>query len=131
MDWAEITERLRVGVCPRRVYAPRGDMFGFLAALGVERADVVGHSLGGIVPYLLAQPAPGVVRRLVLEDVPAPIPLDPPRPPTCAPETDPSFDRAQRPRPRVVGPHGADHHAHAADRGRSARPISQAIPGVR
>ncbi|MFF1301936.1 alpha/beta fold hydrolase [Streptomyces sp. NPDC058307] len=116
-DWAEIAERLAAGVCPRRVYAPdlrghgrsdwpgelpgayayeamRDDMLGFLTALGVDRADVVGHSLGGIVAYLLAQHAPGVVRRLVLEDVPAPIPLDPPRPSTPDPDADPPFDRA-------------------------------------
>ncbi|MEU1480348.1 alpha/beta fold hydrolase [Streptomyces sp. NPDC001668] len=112
-DWAGIAERLASGASPRRVYAPdlrghgrsdwpgayayeemRDDMLGFLAVLGVDRADVVGHSLGGAVAYLLAQGAPGVVRRLVLEDVPAPFPLDPPRPPAPAPDTDPPFDWA-------------------------------------
>ncbi|RRR78275.1 alpha/beta fold hydrolase, partial [Streptomyces sp. RP5T] len=89
-DWTGIAERLATGARPRRVYAPdlrghgrsdwpgayayeamRDDMLGFLAALGVERADVVGHSLGGAVACLLAQHAPGAVRRLVLGDVPA------------------------------------------------------------
>jgi pimeloyl-ACP methyl ester carboxylesterase len=112
-DWSRIAERLAGGARPRRVYAPdlrghgrsdwpgayayeamRDDMLGFLAALGVERADMVGHSLGGAVAYLVAQHAPRVVRRLVLEDVPAPMPLDPPRPPAPAPETAPPFDWA-------------------------------------
>ncbi|MEU9166682.1 alpha/beta hydrolase [Streptomyces sp. NPDC048420] len=116
-DWTGIAERLAAGACPRRVYAPdlrghgrsdwpgevagaytyeamRDDILGFLAALGIGRADVVGHSLGGVVACLLAQEAPDVVRRLVLEDVPAPIPLDPPRPPADAPGTDLPFDWA-------------------------------------
>ncbi|MEU0409339.1 alpha/beta hydrolase [Streptomyces griseorubiginosus] len=116
-DWAGIAERLATGTRPRRVYAPdlrghgrsdrlgevpgvyayeamRDDMLGFLAAVGAERADVVGHSLGGAVAYLLAQDAPDVVRRLVLEDVPPPLPLDPPRPPAPAPDSEPPFDWA-------------------------------------
>ncbi|MEV2214061.1 alpha/beta hydrolase [Streptomyces sp. NPDC050997] len=118
-DWAPIAERLAAGVPPRRVYAPdlRGhgrsdwpgtepgagpeayayeamsaDVLAFLGALGIDRADVIGHSLGGAVGYLLAQRAPEVVRRLVLEDVPAPIPLDPPRPPATRPDGGLPFD---------------------------------------
>ncbi|PWI13501.1 alpha/beta hydrolase [Streptomyces sp. Act143] len=110
-DWTPIAERLAAR--PRRVYAPdlRGhgrsdwpggyaceamcdDVRGFLAALGIRRTDLVGHSLGGTVAYLLAQRAPGRVRRLVLEDVPAPFPLDPPRPPAARPEGDLPFDWA-------------------------------------
>mgnify|MGYP001122707840 FL=1 len=116
-DWAPIAERLASPPCPRRVYAPdlrghgrsdwpregtdtyayatmRDDIRDFLTALGIDRADVVGHSLGGAVAYLLAQQAPHVVRRLVLEDVPAPIPLDPPRPPAERPDGDLPFDWA-------------------------------------
>ncbi|MFF7069965.1 alpha/beta fold hydrolase [Streptomyces pseudovenezuelae] len=112
-DWARIAERLAAGPRPRRVYAPdlrghgrsdwpgayaceamRDDMLGFLAAVGAGRADVVGHSLGGTVACLLAQEAPAVVRRLVLEDVPAPLPLDPPRPPAPAPDSALPFDWA-------------------------------------
>ncbi|RSN61396.1 alpha/beta hydrolase [Amycolatopsis sp. WAC 04182] len=37
-----------------------------------ERADLVGHSLGGRVAVLLAQRLPGRVRRLVVEDTPPP-----------------------------------------------------------
>lgn len=120
-DWTPIAERLATGAVPYRVYAPdlrghgtsdwpgtepgataevyayeamRDDLLGLLTGLGVERADVVGHSLGGIVAYLLAQEAPGVVRRLVLEDVPAPIAFDPPRPPTERPAGEPPCDWA-------------------------------------
>jgi pimeloyl-ACP methyl ester carboxylesterase len=120
-DWASIAERLATGPRARRVYAPdlrghgrsdwpgskpgagpevyayevmRDDLLAFLGALGIGRADVVGHSLGGAVGCLLAQRAPGAVRRLVLEDVPAPIPLDPPRPPAERPDGDLPFDWA-------------------------------------
>jgi pimeloyl-ACP methyl ester carboxylesterase len=120
-DWTPIAERLATGPVPYRVYAPdlrghgssdwpgtepgataeayayetmRDDMLALLTALGIERVDVVGHSLGGIVAYLLAQEAPGVVRRLVLEDVPAPIAFDPPRPPTERPAGELPFDWA-------------------------------------
>ncbi|MCW8376497.1 alpha/beta fold hydrolase [Streptomyces justiciae] len=108
-DWAPIAERLAAG--PRRVYAPdlrghgrsdwpggyaceamRDDVLGFLDALGIRRTDLVGHSLGGTVAYLLAQHDPDLVRRLVLEDVPAPFPLDPPRPPAERPDGDLPFD---------------------------------------
>jgi hypothetical protein len=41
---------------------------------------------------LLAQHAPEVVRRLVLEDVPAPLPLDPPRALTERPDGSLPFD---------------------------------------
>ncbi|MFJ8596307.1 alpha/beta fold hydrolase [Streptomyces sp. NPDC093598] len=110
-DWAEIAPALAAG--PRRVYAPdlrghgrsdwpggyayetlRDDIRALLTALGIERADVVGHSLGGVVAYLLAQHSPGLVRRLVLEDVPAPFPLDPPRPPAERPGGDLPYDWA-------------------------------------
>jgi 3-oxoadipate enol-lactonase len=86
-DWA--------GVAPafarqRRVYAPdlRGhrrsdrpgdysvelmeaDMRGFLDALGLDRVDLIGHSMGGLVGYLLAGDYPERVGRLILEDVAA------------------------------------------------------------
>lgn len=110
-DWAPVAGRLAAG--PRRLYAPdlrghgrsdwpgayayeamRDDVRAFLDVLGIARADVVAHSLGGAVAYLLAQDAPDVVRRLVLEDVPAPFPLDPPRAPAERPDGDLPFDWA-------------------------------------
>ncbi|MEV5875312.1 alpha/beta hydrolase [Streptomyces sp. NPDC052101] len=112
-DWTHVAERLAAPPRPRRVYAPdlRGhghsdwpgdyraetmsdDVRALLAALGHDSADVVGHSLGGLVAYLLAQRHPGVVRRLVLEEVGAPVPLDPPRPPAERPAEEPPFDWA-------------------------------------
>jgi pimeloyl-ACP methyl ester carboxylesterase len=77
-----------------RAEAMSDDVHGLLAALGLDSADLVGHSLGGIVAYLLAQRHPGAVRRLVLEDVCAPVPLDPPRPPAERPEGELPFDWA-------------------------------------
>ncbi|MFI7501580.1 alpha/beta fold hydrolase [Streptomyces sp. NPDC049687] len=65
-----------------------------IAALGVAPVDVVGHSTGGIVAHLPAQARPDVVGRLVVEDVPAPLPCDPPRPPTARPDGDLSSDWA-------------------------------------
>ena len=80
----------------RRVYAPdlrghgrsdrpgaysfelmRDDVLALLATLGPEPVDLVGHSMGGVVAYLVAAAAPERVRRLVLEDVPAPLPRKP------------------------------------------------------
>ena len=114
-DWTQVAERLATGARARRVFAPdlRGhgrsewlgdtpgayayeamcdDVRELLGALGVGRAHVVGHSMGGIVAYLLAQRYPQAVRHLVLEDVPAPFPFDPPRPPTPRPDGELSFD---------------------------------------
>ncbi|MDQ0935366.1 alpha/beta fold hydrolase [Streptomyces turgidiscabies] len=110
-DWAPVAGRLAAR--PRRVYAPdlrghgrsdwpgtytyesmRDDIRAFLDALGIARADVVAHSLGGAVACLLAQDAPDVVRRLVVEDVPAPLPLDPPRPAAARPDGALPFDWA-------------------------------------
>ncbi|MCX5214999.1 alpha/beta hydrolase [Kitasatospora sp. NBC_00240] len=80
----------------RRVYAPdlrghgrsdrpgtysfelmRDDVLALLATLGPEPVDLVGHSMGAVVAYLVAAAAPERVRRLVLEDVPAPFPRKP------------------------------------------------------
>ncbi|GGZ58774.1 alpha/beta fold hydrolase [Streptomyces bluensis] len=55
----------------------RADVLRFLDALGLDRVDLIGHSMGGIVAYLLAQDHPQRVTRLVLEDVPVPRPREP------------------------------------------------------
>jgi pimeloyl-ACP methyl ester carboxylesterase len=47
----------------------RDDALGFLDALGLGRADLIGHSMGGLVALLLAREQPGRVSALVLEDV--------------------------------------------------------------
>ncbi|MGW1893870.1 alpha/beta fold hydrolase [Streptomyces sp. NPDC002004] len=107
-DWAAVAGELATA---RRVYAVdlrghgrsdwpgdysyelmRDDVRAFLTALAIERTDVIGHSLGGIVALLLAQEEPERIRRLVLEDAPAPFPLDPRRPPAPRPEGDLPFD---------------------------------------
>ncbi|MFC7447718.1 alpha/beta fold hydrolase [Rhodococcus daqingensis] len=41
--------------------------------LGLERVDLVGHSLGGHTASLVAQARPDLVRRLVLEEAPLPL----------------------------------------------------------
>ncbi|WP_432180911.1 alpha/beta fold hydrolase [Streptomyces sp. NBC_00063] len=54
----------------------QADVLRFLDALGLDSVDLIGHSMGGIVAYLLAEDHPQRVRRLVLEDVPIPRPRD-------------------------------------------------------
>lgn len=68
----------------------RDDVLGFLDALALDRVDLVGHSLGGIVAYLLAEDHPQRVHRLVLEDVPAPRPRE--RTVPTRPEGELTFD---------------------------------------
>jgi len=77
----------------RRVYAPdlRGhgqsdwpgdysvelmeaDVLGLLEALKLDRVELIGHSMGGLVAYLLAGDHPDRVSRLILEDVAALLP---------------------------------------------------------
>jgi pimeloyl-ACP methyl ester carboxylesterase len=54
----------------------QADVLQFLDALGLGTVDLIGHSLGGIVAYLLAENHPQRVSRLVLEDVPVPRPRE-------------------------------------------------------
>jgi pimeloyl-ACP methyl ester carboxylesterase len=91
-DWAEVMPALVSG---RRVYAldlrghgrsdwpgeyslelMRADVLRFLDVLGLGTVDLIGHSMGGVVAYLLAQERPERVGRLVLEDVPVPRPRE-------------------------------------------------------
>ncbi|WP_371645456.1 MULTISPECIES: alpha/beta fold hydrolase [unclassified Streptomyces] len=91
-DWAPVREVLDR---ERRVYAVdlrghgrsdrpgdyslelmRDDVLGLLDALGLDRVDLVGHSMGGVVAHLVAQARPWQVVRLVLEDAPAPLPRE-------------------------------------------------------
>ncbi len=70
----------------------RDDVLGLLDVIGADRADVVGHSMGGSVAWLVAQEQPGRVAHLVVEDSPPPkagvkrLTLGP------RPETEPPFD---------------------------------------
>ncbi|MET9297233.1 alpha/beta hydrolase [Streptomyces sp. NPDC003077] len=57
----------------------RDDAIGFLRALELERATLVGHSLGGMVALLAAAERPDLVERLVLEESPPPVAGDPPQ----------------------------------------------------
>jgi 3-oxoadipate enol-lactonase len=68
------------------------DVLRFLEALGLGRVDLIGHSMGGIVAYLLAEEHPQRVSRLrlVLEDVPVPRPREPTTP--TRPDGDLAFD---------------------------------------
>ncbi|KJK56701.1 alpha/beta fold hydrolase [Saccharothrix sp. ST-888] len=70
----------------------RDDVLGVLDALGLDRVDLVGHSMGGVVAYLLAQEHPQRIRRLVLEDVPPPFPREPSTP--ARPDGPTAFDWA-------------------------------------
>ncbi|MFI1937986.1 alpha/beta fold hydrolase [Streptomyces purpureus] len=107
-DWAPIAREL---AATRRVYALdlrghglserpgrygfdvfRDELGGFLTALGLTGAEVIGHSMGGAAACLLAAREPGLIGRLVLEDAPVFFPLDPPRGPVPVPEGEPGFD---------------------------------------
>lgn len=105
-DWAPVREVLDR---ERRVYAVdlrghgrsdrpgdyslelmRDDVIALLDALGLDRVDLVGHSMGGVVAHLVAQARPWRVVRLVLEDAPAPLPREAPAP--VRPEGELPFD---------------------------------------
>ncbi|MFD4370766.1 alpha/beta fold hydrolase [Streptomyces sp. NPDC058486] len=70
----------------------RDELGGFLKALGLTGATVVAHSMGAGAAWLLAHQEPALVGRLVLEEPPAFVPLDPPRPVPERPEAPLPFD---------------------------------------
>lgn len=70
----------------------RDDVVGLLDALGIEQAVLIGHSMGAVVGYLLAQRHPGRLSRLVLEEGPPARPLD--RPPLPVPDEPTPYDFA-------------------------------------
>jgi len=52
----------------------RDDILGVLDRLGLDRINLLGHSMGGTVAYLIAEKEPGRIGRLILEDTPPPFP---------------------------------------------------------
>jgi pimeloyl-ACP methyl ester carboxylesterase len=68
----------------------RDDVVGVLDALDLRDVVLVGHSLGGVVAYLVAIQDPGRVARLVVEDVVPPFPSV--RPVRDRPDTPLPFD---------------------------------------
>ncbi|KQX86186.1 MULTISPECIES: alpha/beta fold hydrolase [Streptomyces] len=50
------------------------DVLGFLDACELDRVGIVGHSMGGVVAYLLAEEHADRVERLVLVETPPPFP---------------------------------------------------------
>lgn len=68
------------------------DLRCFLDELALERVVLVGHSLGSAVAGIFAGKHPGRVERLVLEETPAMLPLDPPREIPEPPAVPPRFD---------------------------------------
>jgi len=68
------------------------DVAGFLQVLGIPRATVLGHSMGGLVALLFAARCPGQVERLILEEAPPPLPASPPRDEGARPEGELEYD---------------------------------------
>ena len=60
-----------------RLEQMRDDVVGVLDALGLGEVVLVGHSMGGVVAYLVAFAHPERVARLVVEDAPPPWPRGP------------------------------------------------------
>ncbi|GAA4533989.1 alpha/beta fold hydrolase [Amycolatopsis samaneae] len=65
-----------------------GDLLAFLDRRGLDRVDLVGHSMGGHVAHLFAAGHPERVRRLVVEEA-APPPHTPPATPLPEPPAEP------------------------------------------
>lgn len=60
--------------------------------LNLGQVDLVGHSMGAMVAYILAERAPGLVRRLGLVEPPPPVPASPPRDEGPRPHVPLSYD---------------------------------------
>lgn len=68
----------------------RDDVLSVMDQLGLTGVTLVGHSMGGVVAYLMASHEPGRFARLVVEDVCPPYPRD--RPVPARPPDAPGFD---------------------------------------
>lgn len=56
------------------------DVLATIDHLGLAKVTLLGHSMGGVVAYLIAIQSPDRVERLIIEDVPPPFPRDRPIP---------------------------------------------------
>lgn len=72
----------------------RDDVLGFLTAVDLQHAAVIGHSMGAVVAVLVAQAAPDRITHLVLEDATVPRPGDMRRPPLAVPDELTPYDFA-------------------------------------
>ncbi len=106
-DWARVAGQFGAHY---RVYAPdlrghgdsdwpgdysprlmRDDVLGFMDELNLPVVTLMGHSLGGVVAFLIAMSQPGRVERLVVEDVAPPYDREPP-PLPARPQEPTGFD---------------------------------------
>jgi pimeloyl-ACP methyl ester carboxylesterase len=77
----------------------RDDVVAALDEQGLDQVTLVGHSLGGVVAFLVAMDHPQRVGRLVVEDVTPPFPRDRPVPERPGHELDFDWDVV----PAIVG----------------------------
>ncbi|NGO76550.1 alpha/beta fold hydrolase [Streptomyces sp. YC504] len=70
----------------------RDDLRAFIEDRGLAGASVIGHSMGGAAAWLLAQERPELIGRLVIEEAPAMVPLEPRRGPAQRPDGALDFD---------------------------------------
>lgn len=68
------------------------DVVALLDCLMLDQVWIIGHSLGGMVGYLIASTQRPEVTRLVLEEAPPPLPIVPARPIPADPGEDFGFD---------------------------------------
>ncbi|MFC9131510.1 alpha/beta fold hydrolase [Streptomyces sp. NPDC057099] len=54
------------GSTPRTIHAMAKDAVTFIRALGLQRVDLHGFSMGGMIAQVIAQTDPGLVRKLIL-----------------------------------------------------------------
>jgi pimeloyl-ACP methyl ester carboxylesterase len=70
----------------------RDDVVMFMEQLGFLAAIVIGHSMGALTAYELAATRPDLIRLLVLEEMPPPDPVNPPKPIPRQPDPGASYD---------------------------------------
>lgn len=70
----------------------RDDVTAAVEQLDLDDVTIIGHSLGGIIGYLVASQLSPRLGRLVLEEAPPPLPVDPPRAIPPDPGDDFGFD---------------------------------------